>query len=92
MMKTGHLRALGKRILELRNDQKLTQSELAEHSGLTPNYIGKIERGETQPTLDALLSIANALKSNLSNLFFYLDRPLTKDEAKAKIRELLNQL
>ena len=59
---------------------------------MTTNYIGKIERGEAQPTLEALLSIAKALKSNLSALFFYLDRPLTKDETKAKIRELLNQL
>jgi transcriptional regulator with XRE-family HTH domain len=92
MMKQGHLRALGKRIQELRKSQSLTQDRLAERCGLTLNYIGKVERGEAQPTLEALLSIANALKSNLSNLFFYLDRPLTKDEVKAKIRELLDQL
>jgi hypothetical protein len=38
------------------------------------------------------LAEGGPLKSNLSNLFFYLDRPLTRDEAKAKIRELLAQL
>jgi transcriptional regulator with XRE-family HTH domain len=92
MMKQGHLRALGKRIQELRKSQSLTQDRLAERCGLTLNYIGKVERGEAQPTLEALLSIANALKSNLSNLFLYLDRPLTKDEAKARIKELLDQL
>jgi transcriptional regulator with XRE-family HTH domain len=92
MMKQGHLRALGKRIQELRKDRNLTQERLAERCSLTFNYIGKIERGEAQPTLEALLSIANALKSNLSALFTYLDRPLTSDEAKARIRELLDQL
>ena len=92
VMKQKHLQALGKRIQELRKGQKLSQERLAENCGLTLNYIGKIERGEAQPTLEALLSIANALKSNLSALFFYLDRPLTKDEAKEKIRELLDQL
>jgi transcriptional regulator with XRE-family HTH domain len=91
-MKTRHLQALGKRIQELRKNQSLTQDRLAERCGLTLNYIGKVERGEAQPTLEALLSIANALRSNLSNLFFYLDRPLIKDEVKAKIRELLDQL
>lgn len=91
-MKQGHLRALGKRIQELRKDRNFSQEQLAERCGMTTNYIGKIERGEAQPTLEALLSIANALKSNLSALFTYLDRPLTKDEAKARIRELLDQL
>jgi transcriptional regulator with XRE-family HTH domain len=70
----------------------MIQEKLAERCSLTLNYIGKIERGESQPTLKELLSITNALKSNLSNLFFYLDRPLTKDEVKARIRELLDQL
>jgi transcriptional regulator with XRE-family HTH domain len=92
MMKPVHLRALGKRIQELRKSKNLSQELLAEHSGMTTNYVGKIERGEAQPTLEALMAIAKALKSNLSGLFTYLDRPLTKDETKAKIRELLDQL
>ncbi len=92
VMKRGHLRALGRRVQDLRKDRKLTQGQLAERCGLTNNYIGKVERGEAQPTLEALLSIANALKANLSTLFAYLDRPLTRDEAKATIRELLDQL
>ena len=71
----------------------LIQSDSDVYPGsLTLNHIGKVERGEAQPTLEALLSIADALKSNLSNLFFYLDRPMTKDETKAKIWELLGQL
>jgi transcriptional regulator with XRE-family HTH domain len=91
-MKNKYLQALGKRIQELRKNQNITQDKLAERCGLTLNYIGKIERGEAHPTLEALISIAAALKSNMSSLFFYLDRPLTKDEAKARIRELLDQL
>lgn len=90
MMKQVHLQGLGKRIQELRKDQNLSQERLAELCGMTTNYIGKIERGEAQPTLEALVSIANALKSNLSSLFYYLDRPLNKNEIKAKIRKLLD--
>lgn len=91
-MKPAHLRALGKRIQELRKSKSLSQEQLAEHCDMTTNYIGKIERGEAQPTLEALMAIANSLKANLSSLFTYLDRPLTKDEAKAKIRELIERL
>jgi len=39
----------------------LSQEELGEQSGLTRNYIGMIERGETSPTLDAVEAIALAL-------------------------------
>ncbi len=90
MLKRRQLQALGKRVQELRNEGNLTQAQLAEHSDLTTNYIGKIERGEAQPTLAALLSIADALKTNPSSLFFYLDRPPGKGEAKKRIRELLD--
>lgn len=92
MMKPVHLRALGKRIQELRKSKSVSQEQLAEQCGMTSNYIGKIERGEAQPTLEALMAIANSLKANLSSLFTYLDRPLTKDETKSKIRELLERL
>ena len=92
MLKRQQLQALGRRINELRKEKKLTQGELAEQSDLTTNYIGKIERGEAQPTLEALLSIAEALKANPSTLFAHLDQSPTKDEAKKKIRELLDLL
>lgn len=92
VLKQEQLRALGKRIQELRKDRSLTQAQLAETCDLTINYVGKIERGESQPSLEVLLSIANSLKVNISTLFVYLDRPLTREDAKRRIRELLDHL
>ena len=37
-----------------------SQEEVGERSGLTRNYIGMIERGETSPTLDAVEAISEA--------------------------------
>ena len=91
-MKRGQLQAIGRRIQETRKERKITQGGLAERANLTPNYIGKIERGESQPTLEALLAIADALRVSPSNLFVYLDRSQSKDEIKATIKELLNRL
>ncbi len=45
----------------------LTQFQLAEETGLSVNYIGKIERGECNPSLITIATIAEALKlSSLS--------------------------
>ncbi|MNW37246.1 anaerobic benzoate catabolism transcriptional regulator [compost metagenome] len=40
---------------------KLTQEKLGEILSIDPSYIGKIERGEANTTLDTLLKIADAL-------------------------------
>ena len=45
-----------------------SQEKLAEKSDLHHNYIGDIERGEENVSVDALRRIATALKTNLSDL------------------------
>ena len=92
VLKKEQLRAVGKKIQELRSERNLTQAEVAERCDLTINYIGKVERGEAHPTLEVLFSIATALKTNLSTLFIFLDHPLSKEDTKKRIRELLDQL
>jgi transcriptional regulator with XRE-family HTH domain len=47
---------------------KWSQEKLAENSGLHHNYIGEIERGEENVSVDALVRIATALKVRLSDL------------------------
>lgn len=54
----------GKRIRKARRDQNLTQSELAELAGISPAFLGHIERGNRRPAMDTLLSLSVAL--NLS--------------------------
>lgn len=46
----------------------LSQEKLAERAGLHPNYIGMIERGVRNATLDVSMRIARALKVGLPKL------------------------
>jgi transcriptional regulator with XRE-family HTH domain len=67
-MKDKILIAFGKRVRELRKERNWSQEKLAEISGLHPNYIGMIERGERNPSLLNIVKIASAYNLNLSEL------------------------
>jgi len=56
------LDSIGRNIRKYRLAKKLRQEDLAEKSGLSKNYIGMIERGEKITSLEALISILNALE------------------------------
>jgi len=48
----------------------ISQQELADtNSGLTKYFIGSIERGEANPTLDKIILLAKALNLKKVNLF-----------------------
>lgn len=68
-MKNETLIAFGKRVRELRKANNWTQEKLAEISGLHPNYIGMVERGERNPSLVNIEILAKAFGINLSELF-----------------------
>jgi|ERR1700690_3532982 transcriptional regulator with XRE-family HTH domain len=60
---------LGNKIRGLRKLKDLTQEQLGEKSGLSYKFIGEIERGEVNPSLDSLKAIASALGVNARDLF-----------------------
>lgn len=64
---------VGQRIRNYRVKLGLSQEKLAELSGVHPTYIGQVERGEKNATLESIEKIANALGLPLSNLFEKLD-------------------
>jgi len=64
----------GERIRELRLAIGLSQEELAFRSGMHRTYLGGIERGERNPSLKNIASIAKALGLTLSKLFFWEDQ------------------
>jgi transcriptional regulator with XRE-family HTH domain len=68
-MKTNIPLELGKRIRTLRRLRKLTIEKLGEKSGISYKFIGEIERGVANPSLDTLASIADALGININALF-----------------------
>ncbi len=60
---------LGKRIKLLREQRHLTQEKLAEKSGISLDYLGKIEVSINRPGLITLLKISNALEISMEELF-----------------------
>ena len=61
-------KVLGDNIRAYRNSLKWSQEKLAEKADLHRNYIGDIERGEENVSVDALMRIASALKVQLTDL------------------------
>jgi len=47
----------------------LTQFRLAERSGFSPDFIGKVERGTTSSSIESLKHIVDALNISLRDLF-----------------------
>ncbi len=68
-MSKKDLQKFGKRLKSLRIDRNLTQLELAEILDMSPNFIGMIERGERNTTVENVFKIARALNIKPSNLF-----------------------
>ena len=63
----------GERLRELRLARGLSQEKLAFKSGMHRTYLGSIERGERNPSLKNIASIAKALGVTLSQLFLFGD-------------------
>lgn len=64
-MKIGKIREtrknLGERIRELRNAAGITQEKLGERASLNYKFIGELERGRVNVSLDSLVKLASAL-------------------------------
>lgn len=60
---------VGQRIRNYRTEKGLSQEKLAEMSGCHPTYIGQIERGEKNATLESIEKIISAMGIPLSKLF-----------------------
>lgn len=59
----------GKNIVNLRKERNLSQEDLAGLSNLHRTYIGSVERGERNISIEAISQIAKAFKVDLSELF-----------------------
>jgi len=60
---------LGNKIRALRKLKGYTQEKLGERSGVSYKFIGEIERGIVNPSLNSLVQIAKALDIHVSDLF-----------------------
>ncbi len=60
---------LGKRIKILRENAHLTQEKLAEKSGISLDYLGKIEVNINKPGLKTLIKLSDALDIPFKDIF-----------------------
>ncbi|HIM57374.1 MAG TPA: XRE family transcriptional regulator [Candidatus Latescibacteria bacterium] len=60
-VESPHNEAVGTQVRHLRQTKGITQHDLAQEAGLSVDHIGKIERGTTSPTVEALARIAGGL-------------------------------
>lgn len=63
------LRSLGEEIRELRTQKKLSQEALAGLAGIHTNVVGRLERGDYNPTVMILAALAVKLGVTLEELF-----------------------
>ena len=66
-------KVVGQRIRNYRTQKCLSQDKLAELAGFHPTYIGQLERGEKNATLESIEKITSALQISLSTLFEGID-------------------
>ena len=59
---------LGQRIRAARKAKRMSQEDLALEADIAMNYVGGIERGERNPSLRVLCSIAKILECDVGSL------------------------
>jgi transcriptional regulator with XRE-family HTH domain len=80
---------LGKRIRELRSKNGFSQESFADHCGLHRTYMGGIERGEHNLTIETLMTVAKGLAITMSDLLAGIEKqagPLKTASPPAKTR------
>ena len=67
-MALPYRRIVGQKIRAYRKQAGLSQEKLAEKASLSYKYLGEVERGDVNVSLDSLMRIAKALKVKLRDL------------------------
>jgi transcriptional regulator with XRE-family HTH domain len=75
---------VGKHIRTLRKEKGLSQEELGDLADLHHTYIGAVERGERNCSIDSLSKIAKGLNVNVVDLFVTATRDKPQDINKIK--------
>jgi transcriptional regulator with XRE-family HTH domain len=62
------LNTLASRMRERRKTLGITQEQLAEKAGLSPNFVGKLELGQRVPSFNTLICLAETLEVEVYEL------------------------
>ena len=78
---------LSRNIINLREQQHLTQAKLATKSGICTTYIGEIETRRKYPSIKTLIKIADSLK--VEPYVLLMDPKINKSETIQRYNEKL---
>ncbi|MFJ9501560.1 helix-turn-helix domain-containing protein [Brevibacillus centrosporus] len=82
---------VGERLRNIRKERGLSQEELAHLASLHSTYIGQLERGEKNATLESLEKVVGALGVSLEELFRYI-QPSTVENDDITLAQIVNRL
>lgn len=82
-------KAMGRRIRQLRKQNRYTQADLAEKVGISTSFMGHIERGTRIASVETLVRLSDTLEVSLDALVTGLDTlPPASGNTTAKMRTL----
>ena len=73
------LKALAAEIKSLRTGLGVSQEEIAHRAGLNRTFVGKLEVGQTQPSITVLFQLADALEVDAALLVANITRRKKKE-------------
>ena len=79
---------IGRKLRQFRQKKGYSQETLADRAGLHPTYIGQVERGEKNITVETLAKITTALGIPISSVFDdVLSNPMPSAELFSSLSE-----
>lgn len=82
---------LGRRVRKLRKQKGWTQEELGEFSNISYKFLGSVERGQENPSIDFVSKIADALEVSMRDLFDFEHELASEGELRDQINALLDE-
>ncbi len=82
---------IGERLRSLRLAAGLTQEHLAERADLHTTYIGQLERGEKNATVESICKLAAALQAPPAQIFAHLPLPQSPPSPAEEIYQLVQE-
>lgn len=83
---------LGLKIRFYRKEKRITQETLAELCGFHPTYIGQLERGEKNASIETLYRVSRGLHISMCSLLDELENPPDRQEESNIPLNLYHQL
>jgi transcriptional regulator with XRE-family HTH domain len=75
---------LGKRVREMRSKKGFSQEAFADHCGLHRTYMGGIERGEHNLTIETLMTVSKGLEITMSDLLAGIEKQVEPSKAASR--------